>query len=364
MSLSKRRYSDRDRERGYAISVKMVFLAYMTEIIIATASMIGAVVFARTYGHGDPWQIVMMMLAPVGYAVAELCRVPLALAVRTQASFIIKLAALLGVICAGGVTIKSMSQLGEIMFRPRLMDVVHVRERVDDARAVADTFDHNVAVADKMVAERIAEMQASDHQYTLAIEKLGGLPEQKCMAISGMGRDGNAYKGVKCSSDPRIAALTTSVTNAKTARDEAVKNLVQARAVRGAIDRSQSDKDMAALRLEYREAVVNSQLHSFTAMVFGKDPAEVSEGEIHGFLRIFVFIPAICAAFAATLVAMAAVIRIKSDDIVRIDDAASNYILDPLAEHIIREAAEAATLAARNAVPMRPVLVPNLERKV
>ena len=36
-----------------------------------------------------------------------------------------------------------------------------------------------------------------------------------------------------------------------------------------------------------------SQLHSFTAMVFGKDPVEVTDAEVHWFLRFFILIPSI-----------------------------------------------------------------------
>jgi hypothetical protein len=59
-----------------------------------------------------------------------------------------------------------------------------------------------------------------------------------------------------------------------------------------------------------REAVNNSQLHSFTAMVFGKDPVEVTDSEIHWFLRFFVLIPALMIALASSLLMMAAYERV------------------------------------------------------
>ena len=63
---------------------------------------------------------------------------------------------------------------------------------------------------------------------------------------------------------------------------------------------------------ELREAVAMSQLHSFTAMVFGKDPLEVSDAEIHWFLRFFVFLPAIMISIASTLLAVTAYRRVPA----------------------------------------------------
>ena len=46
-------------------------------------------------------------------------------------------------------------------------------------------------------------------------------------------------------------------------------------------------------------------------MAFGKDPNQVTDGEIASFLRVFVFLPAILVALASTLLAMTAVHRIR-----------------------------------------------------
>jgi hypothetical protein len=47
---------------------------------------------------------------------------------------VIKVLAAIGVAAAMGVTVKSMSQLGEIMFRPRLFEVVKKHELLIDAQ--------------------------------------------------------------------------------------------------------------------------------------------------------------------------------------------------------------------------------------
>ena len=82
------------------------------------------------------------------------------------------------------------------------------------------------------------------------------------------------------------------------------------------------EKQVSALELARRDAIMNSQLHSFTGMFFGKDPTEVTEGELHSFLRIFVFFPAIFASLAATALALASVtpLRKTPEAPVEVDD--------------------------------------------
>jgi len=341
-----------DRKRGYSINLKMLWLPYATEIVIATASLIGAALFARTYGHDDPWTITMMMLAPVGYAVVEVCRVPLAVAVRTQASLLLRLAALVGVICAAGVTVKSMSQLGEIMFRPRLMDVARARETFDHAKSVQAALERRISDADMLVTQRSAELGSAERQVALATEKLGSLPEQKCSPVSGFTRNGQPYRSVRCSTDPRIATLTGSISSAKA---EALNN---ARVERAPLSRAATEQQLDAGQLAYQEAVLNSQLHSFTAMVFGKSPTEVTDEQVHQFLRIFVFLPAICTAFAATLVALTSVHAIKPEPITTLDGNGVDYILGPFAQEVIQAATDATVEAMRASINHpRPTLV-------
>ncbi|WP_046866998.1 hypothetical protein [Microvirga massiliensis] len=62
--------------------------------------------------------------------------------------------AIIGVIAAAGVTMKSMSQLGEIMFRPRLVDVVRANAAVAEERDQRANIHAKIAAADKIVAEQ------------------------------------------------------------------------------------------------------------------------------------------------------------------------------------------------------------------
>jgi hypothetical protein len=120
-----------------------------------------------------------------------------------------------------------------------------------------------------------------------------------------------------------------------------------------------------------KEATFQSQLHTFTAMIFGKDPDQVSEGELHWFLRLFVFLPAICVSFSSTLLALTAVERFRKKP--QLADDAGAFLLGPLARVVVEEAnrtvertaaevmrdahAQAARAAASAPPPQRPEIV-------
>jgi hypothetical protein len=106
-------------------------------------------------------------------------------------------------------------------------------------------------------------------------------------------------------------ALKQQLQSASDNRVEASKKLEEANAERNELSLTDANKLCADADAGYRQALFHSQLHSFTAMAFGKDPNQVTEGEIASFLRIFVFVPAILVALAATLLAMTAVHRIR-----------------------------------------------------
>ena len=105
---------------------------------------------------------------------------------------------------------------------------------------------------------------------------------------------------------------------------------------------------MSALELARRDAILASQLHSFTGMFFGKDPTEVSEAELHSFLRVFVFFPAIFASLAATALALASVTPLrKVVDPIEVDDM---NLVDHLLTPLTRSVDDHARIAANEAV--------------
>jgi hypothetical protein len=338
----------RDQQRGYSVDKKRLVIAYTAEVVIIAASLCGAWLFANAYGHNDWQQIAMMMLAPVCYAVVEFCRVPLAVSIRAHTSVWVRALAILGVICASGVTVKSISQLGEIMFRPRLYDVVHAEESLKKARDEQAFAVRHDADAD---AEVVARRKAFDEGEQLAKEaaqQLANLPKDQCHPTSGITPDGRAWRGQRCTSDPRIGMLRDHLREAANHRDILAKSLEDAVNVRARLDRTQVDNSATAADGEYREAILHSQLHSFAGMVFGKSPTEVTDQEIHLFLRIFVFLPAIFVAFASTLIAFTAIQKIDPE-LIPLDPQGAQYLLRPVYDSVVAEAVAAAERAARAA---------------
>jgi hypothetical protein len=337
------RASERDQKRGYSINYKQVGLALAIEIVVVIISLIGAWLMASRYGRTST-DYVLMMLAPVAYAMVELTRVPLALATRTQRNHFMKFVATLAVLCAAGVTIKSMSMLGEIMFRPRLEAVAEAKRYLDKSNHDHDSIAYAIKNADDLVAQRKSEREAAEQQLSRATAEMGKHPGQTCSQIFGTDRNGKDYRGQKCTPDPATLALNQQLHAVSEERAVASKKLEEANGKRDALSLIEADKLTADAEATYRDALFHSQLHSFTSMVFGKDPNQVTEGEIASFLRIFVFLPAVFVALASTLLAMTAVNHIKPKR-----DAAPVLVPDAAVIQILKAAVQSANMQLDNA---------------
>ena len=340
--LWRSRAQDRDERRGFSIDKKRVVIAYAVECVIVAASLWGAWLFANFYGHNDWRQMQMMMLAPIGYAVIEFCRVPLAISMRSHGSWFVRFAALLGVLCASGVTVKSMSQLGEIMFRPRLFDVVHATEALQQVQAARTTLVQQIAAADGVVASTRAAFDEVEQRAKSDAAQLASLPKDQCQKASGTTRDGRAWSGQTCKADARIGPLRDNLKTTVAARDDLERKVEAAVAVRAKLDLTQADKTVAAAWAVQREAILNSQLHSFAGMLFGVASTDVTDQQIHQFLRIFVFFPAIFVAFASTFVAFTAVHRVQPK-LIPLDTDGFDYLLNPLYKKVLEDAVQRVT---------------------
>ncbi|MDQ0447976.1 hypothetical protein QO012_002481 [Methylobacterium aerolatum] len=324
-------------EKGYRIKWGYVAIAYLVEFMVIGASLAGAWLFAGVYSDGDWHAFYFMLLAPLVYAAVELCRVPLGILARTQRSYFIRGLAILGIIFAAGVTTKSVSQLGEMMFHPRLMDAARTKTTLKDAQADRATIEDRIKAADDRVASYTAELDQIEKRAGDNAQQLAGLPAQRCEKVFGTNSKGVRYQNLKCVADPRVAALSAGVTKANADRTALVKDLEEARKARAALDRGAADRRVADAEQAYRNAVNRSQLHSFTAMVYGVDPIDVSEQQVHAFLRIFVFLPALCAAFASTILALCAVSTRRTfmdeDDLgAAVNPEAAPFMLDAITE--------------------------------
>lgn len=80
------------------------------------------------------------MLYPLALALVELARVPLAIAVRTQKSWNIQFAALLGVAAAVVVTSTTLYQIGELTFSPRRAAVYEKLNALEGAKQEREAF--------------------------------------------------------------------------------------------------------------------------------------------------------------------------------------------------------------------------------
>ena len=335
---------ERDVERGYRIKWGYVGIAYLVEFMVIGASLAGAWLFADYYSDGDARAFYFMLLAPLVYAAVELCRVPLGILARTQRSWFVRALAMLGILFAAGVTTKSVSQLGEMMFHPRLMDAAKAKTALKDAQADRDSIDTRISAANARVEQYANELEQIEKRSAENASQLAGLPAQRCERVYGTNSRGMRYSNLKCVTDPRTATLNAAVAKAGTDRGTVVKELEEARKGRGLLDRGAADRKVADAEQAYRNAVNRSQLHSFTAMVYGVDPIDVSDAQVHAFLRIFVFVPALCAAFASTILALSAVSVRKTfmdeDDLgAAVSAEAAPYLLASVAETVRQEMA-------------------------
>jgi hypothetical protein len=202
-----------DQLRGYSINYKQVGLAFAIEVVVLIISLIGAWLMAAKYAR-TPSDFALMMLAPVGYAMVEFSRGPLALAARTQRNHLMKIVAFLAVLCAAGVTVKSMSMLGEIMFRPRLEAVAEAKQNLDKINQDRDSVAYTIKEADKLVAQRKSEREAAEQELSRLTSEMGKRPGQTCSPISGTDRNGKDYRTLKCNPDPSILALKQELQSA------------------------------------------------------------------------------------------------------------------------------------------------------
>ena len=322
---------------GYRVDYKYLAIAFAIELAVVYTSLHGAWLFADTYAR-DQRAFTMMLLAPVAYAGVELSRVPLAFALRTQTSILWKAVFAVLVLCAAAVTVKSLSQLGEIMFRPRLIEVTESATRLNEARTQAANAALTVKASDAVVEQRREELRTAQERLKTASNAVSGLPAEKCSMVTRRTGD-TVTRRRECRVDGRQTPLITELKEAQTSRDRASVSFDQAIAERGRFGTADVDARVTDAEKAYRTAVMNSQLHSFTAMFFGKEPTQVTDGEIHFFLRWFVFFPAIFASLAATGLALASVTYPRRErarnEAVEIDEAALRaYVLEPLVDEV------------------------------
>ena len=335
---------ERDAERGYTINVKYVVLAFGVEFFIIGLILVGQYFIAEEAAREKVFSI---LLFPIGLAVVELARVPLAIAVRTQTAWSVKCFAALGVIAAIVVTSFSLSTIAYQTFDPRLTEANEKHDALErlraDRRNLADKINTAIADVDQKVKarenvnERYKELQSQ-------ISKLSTARGERCITITT--QDGGTKRDCTPTSITNQAqhrTLTTQLENTKKELDQAENALRDAGAERAKYDPQKISQQIASAEDDYRKAVARSQLHSYTSMIMRKAPADVSEAEVKALESYLIFIPSIAAALASTLLAISAVHRIrrKDESVATIPDEAAAFLFGPLVEAIKRSASDA-----------------------
>jgi hypothetical protein len=275
----------------------------------------------------------------------ELARVPLAIAVRIQKSWNIQFAALVGVACAVVVTSASLYQIGNLTFNPRLEAVHEKQQQID---AIQDR--QNTAIAQRKEAQDQLDQQNSAYsvlsdRYKSLATQLNAQPGQTCSIVSTPGPDGSpgATKQT-CRENPALKQLRAEIDATKAKLNESDALVKQAQASVSKLDSHSIDSELSSAQKEYRDAVFQSPLHSYTAMLFNKDPKDVSEGEVKTLEWYLILIPSIAAALSSTLIAMTAVHRIKPPEVeppTTMPDEAATYLFGPLVTAIKKAAKDA-----------------------
>jgi hypothetical protein len=340
---------ERDMARGYSINVKQVVLAFAVEFVIIGLILIGQYVYAAQLPGISSYIMVQTLLFPIALAMVELARVPLAIAVRIQKSWNIQLAALFGVACAVVVTSASLYQIGNLTFNPRLEDV-HVKgSRLDAAQEQKQASIAQRNASQELLKQKIDDLNIHSERYKILLSQLNAQPNQNCNVISTLNPDGSAGPTKQvCRENPALKPLRSEIDAHKSKQNEKEAAVKQAQADLAKYDLRPIDEEISKADVEYRDAIYHSPLHSYTGMLFSKDPRKVSEGEVKTLEWYLILIPSIAAALSSTLIAMTAVHRLKPPkppSLTTIPDEAAVYLFGPLVEAIRQESRDAVRAA-------------------
>ena len=345
---------ERDFARGYSINVKQVILAFAVEFVIIGLILTSQFLYAAQLPNASRFVILQTLLFPIALAMVELARVPLAIAVRTQKSWNIQFAALLGVACAVVVTSASLYQIGNFTFNPRLEAVHAQREHLDTIQKSKEAFNGRKQAAQDTVDEHAGDFKLLSDRYTTLTSQLNAQPPMACNVVSGSPNADGSPGPTKqvCRENPALKTLRAELdaTKVKLAEFETSKRRSESEFAK--FDSKAIDDELNKAQRDYRDAIFQSPLHSYTAMLFNVDPNEVSEGQVKTLEWYLILIPSIAAALSSTLIAMTAVHRVRRPKSQMaptvIPDDAANFLFGPLIAAIKGEAADAVETAVKS----------------
>jgi hypothetical protein len=352
---------ERDRIRGYSINVKQVVLAFAIEFVIIALILVSQFIYAAQVPSATEYKVISALLFPIALAMIELARVPLAIAVRTQDSLRIKFAALLGVVCAVAVTSTSLSNIGNLTFNPRLEDAQGKRDRLIEAQDRRKVYLSQMGLQQSLLDQKIKDRTQLEESYQKVVAQFNAQPAQDCSVLTSSTTtpEGSTQRvdQKKCVPNPALKPLQNELAGTKQKLSDADTALKQEQGALSKYNRQPFDEAVSKAEGDYRAAIYQSQLHSYTAMIFRKDPQEVSDGEIKTLEGYLIWIPSIAAALSSTLIAMTAVHRRRPtpDAVTAIPDEAAAYLFGPLVDAIRREASDAVAAAVHRRAETAPL---------
>lgn len=343
----------RDRERGYSINTKQIVLAFAVEFTIIGLILTNIYVTIAQLPDLSTFKITQAMLFPLAMAMVELARVPLAVAVRTQNSWIVKMGALIGVLCAVAVTSNSLYAIGATSFAPRLEETHRTDDALKDVQAEKARKQSEVDAAVENVTLRKDERDTQNRNLQALNEQLSKQAPPTCTTIlvpspvPGAAPTPQRQCGPP---NPNFRTLNAEIATTKPKLEQTQSNLIQAEA---ALKKTREElravaETISKAESENRGTVFQSQLHSLAAMLFRVDPEKVTPAQLKTIEFYLVFISSIAAAFSSTLIAMTAVRRIDPllpAKTVTIPDEAVAYLFGPLIIALRKEADEAVAAA-------------------
>src|SRR5262249_32777407 len=341
---------ERDQDRGYSINVKQVVLAFAVEFFIIGLILVGQYLIAE---EAAKERVFAILLFPIGMAGGELGRVPLAVSVRTQNSWSVKSFAALGVAAAVVVTSFSLSTIAYQTFDPRLAEANQKNNTLQNLRSNKAILEREIVSATQVAEQKRVDrdnVNRTSLDLQSQMSKLTTAKGNTCTTTT----NADGSKTERCSptnveNKAQKNMLQTQLDITKKELDVQEGALTAANVTRANIEGNLRpiDQKITAAEDDYRVAVARSQLHSYTSMIKGKAPTEVTDAEIKSLESYLIFIPSIAAALASTLLAITAVRRIRPrpETIATIPDDAATYLFGPLVEAIKKQAEEAVAAA-------------------
>ncbi|WP_315705909.1 MULTISPECIES: hypothetical protein [unclassified Bradyrhizobium] len=345
---------ERDQARGYSINTKQIVLAFAVEFVIIGLILTNNAATVAQLPDTSLFKMIQAMLFPIAMAMVELARVPLAVAVRTQTSWNIKLAALVGVLCAVAVTSVSLILIGNSTFNPRLEDTSKKSTILVGLQQRKQEILLRVKAADELVRERRNERDAAERDRQNLNLQLNAQPRPPCVVVTRPASTPGGPPETRsvCPENPVLKPLQAEIASLKVKLVDLEAALKAAETQRASptLDTGPIDKEIEEAEKDSRGSVQQSQLHAYAAMLFRKAPADITEADVKTLELYLIVIPSIAAAFSSTLIAMTAVRRIKptSTSEGMISDEAAAYLFGPLVAAIRSEAREAVKSAMKS----------------